>query len=288
MKVLITGAKGMLGQMIAEVLNDKYELILTDREEMDITEAKCVNNLVKTMNPQVIVHTAAYVDVEKAEGERELAKKINIEGSRNIAKAAEAVKATIINISTDYVFDGKKRTAYRETDPVNPLGVYGDSKLKGECEIIKGCSKAYSLRVSWLYGEHTSRNFVQKMIELAKKNGELKVIDDQIGSPTYTRDVAEVIKKIICRIEKGHPISYGIYHLSGKGETSRFVFTKNILRLAQQKARLVPVKSSEFLTIAKRPDYSYLDKSKLEKALGIKIRSWQAMLREYFRKVRQK
>lgn len=282
-KILITGAKGMLGQMIAEVLF-RYDLVLTDREEMDITDSAKVKRILEDIKPDIVIHTAAYVDVEKAEDERALANKINVIGSRNIAKAANNVGATIINISTDYVFDGKKNTPYRETDKTNPLSVYANSKLKGECEIIKGCKKSYSLRVSWLYGEHTSRNFVQKMIDLARKNGELKVINDQIGSPTYTRDVANIALKIIDRIRKNKPIKYGIYHLSGKGQTSRFEFAKEIMKHSKIKAHLTPVKSSEFLTVAKRPDYSYLDKTKIEKALGIKIRSWQAMLGDYFKR----
>jgi dTDP-4-dehydrorhamnose reductase len=281
MKILITGAKGMLGQMLAEVL-DKHDLVLTDRQEMDITDSAKVLEVFKKEKPEVVVHTAAYVDVEKAESDRELAKKINITGSKNIAKAAKKAGATVINISTDYVFDGQKNNPYLETDPTNPLSVYANSKLKGECEIIKGCKESYSLRVSWLYGEHTKRNFVQKMIDLAKKNGQLKVVFDQIGSPTYTRDVAKIVLKIIDRIKKNQPIKYGVYHLSGKGETSRFEFAKQIMKLGKIKAQLIPVKSSEFLTIARRPDYSYLDKSKIEKTLGIKIRSWQAMLKDYF------
>jgi dTDP-4-dehydrorhamnose reductase len=283
MKILITGANGMLGRMLAEVLKP-FDLVLTDRDEMDITDLNKVQSVINQEKPEVIVHAAAYVDVERAESEKALADKINIVGSRNLTKAATAVGATLINISTDYVFDGKKNTPYLETDKTNPLGVYADSKLKGESEIIKDCKKSYSLRVAWLYGEHSSRNFVQKMIELAREKGSLKVIDDQIGSPTYTRDVAEVIKKIIFKVQKKTPIPYGIYHFSGKGETSRFRFTKEILSLAKVKADLLPVKSSEFLTIAKRPDYSYLDKSKIEKALNIKVRSWQAMLKDYFRR----
>ncbi len=281
MKILITGAKGMLGQMMPEVLAS-HELILTDRDEMDITSKSQVSEIFSREKPELIVHCAAYIDVEKAEDEPEIADMVNRVGSQNIAVSAENIGATVINISTDYVFDGEKRTPYLETDPTHPLNVYGNSKLDGENEIIKGCSKYYILRVAWLFGEHSPKNFVQKMLEIARSQGTLKVINDQIGSPTYTRDVANAVEKIIEGVEKSKPIEYGIYHFSGEGATSRFEFTKEILKLGHINATLEPVTAKEFLTKAERPQYSYLDKSKIEKALHFKVRSWERMLEDYF------
>lgn len=285
MKILITGAKGMLGQMLVEVLGKKFDLVLTDREEMDVTDKLKVHKVVKFVKPDFIIHAAAYVDVEKAENEKTLCNKINVRGSANIAKTAKRVGATVIYISTDYVFDGKKKTPYKETDKVNPLGIYAKSKLGGECEIIKDCSQNYILRIAWLFGEcEGGRNFVQTMIDLAKKKPSIEVIDDQIGSPTYTKDLAKIILKILDRA-RVKPLQYGTYNFSGKGETTRFGFTKEIFKNAKIKSKLIPVATKDFFQKAPRPAYSYLDKTKIEKTLGIKVRSWRAMLRDYFRSV---
>lgn len=305
MKVLITGAKGMLGQMLEEVLRDKFELILTDRQEMDITDKLKVYKVVKSIKPDFVVHAAAYVDVEKAESEKALCNKINVKGSTNIAKAAGEIGVTVIYISTDYVFDGKKKTPYKETDKVNPLGIYAKSKLGGECEIVKSCPKHYILRIAWLFGEcKDGRNFVETMINLAKKKPSIEVINDQIGSPTDTRDLAKVILRIVSSqlqvagrrktavryklptTDYPRPtVPYGTYHFSGSGETTRFGFTKEIFKNAKIKSKLIPVTTKDFFQKAPRPAYSYLDKTKIEKALGIKVRSWRAMLRDYFRSV---
>jgi len=285
MKILITGAKGMLGQMLNEVLKEDHELILTDREEMDITDKSKVFKVIKLAAPEIIIHAAAFVDVEAAEDQKALAKKINVAGSRNIAQAAQKAGATIINISSDYVYDGKKRTPYKETDKTNPRSVYAISKRDGECEIIRGCKKYYILRVAWLFGECDSgRNFVEAMIKLAKSQKEIKVIDDQFGSPTYTRDIADITSKIISKIGQRKPIKYGIYHLSGTRKTTRFGFCREIFRQLKIKTPLIPITTKEFFAKAPRPAYSYLDKSKIEKALKLKIRPWQKMLRDYFKR----
>lgn len=294
MKILITGAKGMLGQMLASVLGEEHELILTDREEMDVTNELKVRKVIKFIKPDIIVHAAAYIDVENAESEPELARKINIEGSKNIAEAASKIDAAVIYISTDYVFDGKKNAPYTELDKPNPLSVYAKTKFLGECEIIKSCTKYYVLRVSWLFGECASgRNFVETMIGLSKTQSEIKVINDQIGSPTYTRDLAEAIKFILAKSAVSRQLSaqqrktasdflpYGIYNFSGAGETTRFGFTKEIFRQAKIKTKLTPIKAKEFCVVAPRPAYSYLDKTKIEKALNIKVRPWQEMLEDY-------
>lgn len=302
----------MLGQMLVEVLGKKHELVLTDRQEMDVTNELKVRKVIKFVKPDFIIHAAAYVDVEKAESEKTLCNKINVRGSANIAKTAKKVGATVIYVSTDYVFDGKKKIPYQEIDKANPLGIYAKSKLGGECEIIKNCPKHYILRIAWLFGEcEGGRNFVQTMIDLAKKKPSIEVINDQIGSPTYTRDLAKVILRIVssqlqvagrrktavscqpsgkkaeyCNLKaESYSLPYGIYNFSGKGETTRFGFTKEIFKNAKIKSELIPIATKDFFQKAPRPAYSYLDKTKIEKALGIKVRSWQAMLMDYFRSV---
>lgn len=286
MNILITGAKGMLGQELTHQLSKlpttDYKLILTDKEEMDITDEKAVDKVIGSANPDFIIHTAAYVEVDKAEDDQELCRKINVDGTKNIAKAAQKLGATVIYISTDYVFDGKKNTPYKETDQTNPLGVYARTKLEGERQVAKHCKKHYIIRVAWLFGKVEGKtNFVDKMIGLSKK-GPVKVINDQVGSPTSTRDLAEAISMLITRHQKAKTRpAYGIYHFSGIGETTRFGFAKEIFRQKKIKADLRPVTTAEYFAKAKRPAYSYLDRTKIEKALGIKVRKWQDMLAGY-------
>ena len=289
--ILITGAKGMLGQELTRQLcklpTTDYKLSLTDREEMDITDNKAVDKLISAEKPDYIVHAAAYVEVDKAEQEKALCKKINVDGTKNIALAAQKVKAAMIYISTDYVFDGKINRPYKETDKTNPLGVYAKTKLEGEKQVAKYCKKHYIFRVSWLFGKVEGKtNFVDKMIELSNK-GPIKVINDQIGSPTNTGDLAKAISTLIARHQKAKPRpAYGIYHFSGTGETTRFEFTKEIFRQKKIKTKLSPITTSEFFAKSERPAYSYLDKTKIEKALTIKVEPWQNMLANYLRETK--
>lgn len=286
MKILITGAKGMLGQEVVRQLSKQpanaYQLLPTDKEELDITDSKAVAKLIGSEKPDYIVHCAAYVEVDRAEDEKALCRKINVTGAGNIARAASKVNATVFYISTDYVFNGKINRPYKETDKTNPLGTYAKTKLEGEKQVAKYCKKHYILRVAWLFGKVQGKtNFVDKMIELATK-GPVKVINDQIGSPTSTRDLAKVISTLITRHQqaKTRP-AYGIYHFSGTGETTRFGFVKEIFRQKKIKTDLSPVTTAEFFAKAKRPAYSYLDKTKIEKAFATKVKSWQNMLRQY-------
>jgi dTDP-4-dehydrorhamnose reductase len=300
-KILITGAKGMLGQMLAEVFKE-HELTLTDRDEMDITNKSKVHKVIKKIQPEIIIHAAAYIDVERAEDEEVLCDKINIDGSKNIAEAAEAAHSKVIYISTDYAYDGKKSSPCLEDDQINPLGVYAKSKIEGERMIAKFCPESYILRVAWLFGESKSgKNFVETMINLGKTQKTIKVVNDQIGSPTYIRDLAEVIKKIIalsctlspapcdlspesCALRPAPYLPYGVYNFSGTGETTRYGFTREIFKQLNIKANLKPITTEEFSSKASRPRYSYLSKSKIEKALGIKTRPWQEMLKDYLKR----
>jgi dTDP-4-dehydrorhamnose reductase len=283
-RILITGAKGMLGQMLEEVLGTDNDLVLVDKEEMDVTNAKQVREVIFHNKPDVIVHGAAYVNVDEAEDDIKQCNRINVEGSENIARVAEEIGAKLVYISTDYVFDGQKSTPYLESDSVNPLGVYAKSKLDGEVAVAKFCPRHYILRVAWLFGESKSgKNFVDTMIGLSKTKPSLGVINDQIGSPTYTRDLAEIIKLII---EKNIP--FGIYHFSGTGESTRYDFTKEIFRQLEIKTDLRPIGTKDFPAKAARPSYSYLSKSKIENALRIKVRPWQEMLSDYLERTKHR
>jgi len=280
LKILLTGSNGQLGQKIAKEHQGKFDLIKTDRHNLDITNKKLVTQYVAELKPGYIVHAAAYTDVDKAETDRLTCKKVNIDGTRNLALAAKALDIPIIFISTDYVFSGRKNKPYTEQDLTLPICYYGKTKLLGEKAIIAHCKKYYIIRVSWLFGESTiGKNFIETVIELSQKNKIIKIVDDQISSPTYTGDVARVIEKLI---EKSP--HYGIYHFSGKGVTSKYQQARQIIKYFNINTAVSPCKSSVFPTPAKRPHYSYLSKNKIEKALSIRVRSWQKMQEEYFKK----
>lgn len=266
----------MLGQMLAQVFA-RYDLELTDRKEMDVTDPQKTLKVISQSKPDIMIHAAAYVDVDRAEDEVELCRKINVSGCRNVAKAASSINATLFYISTDYVFDGKNSHPYAEDNKTGPLGVYAKSKLDGEKEISKYCKKSYSLRVAWLFGESKSnKNFVETMVGLANSHPKLRVINDQIGSPTYTRDLAKTIKLMI---KKSPP--YGTYNFSGENATTRYEFCKEIFKQLKIKTPIEPIQTKDFNAKAKRPPYSYLSKTKIESALDIKVRPWQQMLKDY-------
>lgn len=200
-KILVTGAKGQLGKKIHELLATDYKLILTDSDDMDITDKLKVHKVVKSESPDFIIHGAAYTQVDKAEENVELARKVNALGTKNIAEVAKEFDIPVIYISTDYVFDGKKNSPYTEEDQPNPLSIYGQTKYEGEQFIENICDKYYIIRSAWIFGElpkgHPGTNFVETMIRLAKEKDELNIVNDQIGSPTYTSDLVEVIGKIV-------------------------------------------------------------------------------------------
>jgi len=279
MKILVTGAKGQLGNKVIEILGTNNDLILTDSDTMDIANPEQVEDFVKKTKPEMILHLAAYTKVDQAEEDKDLCYKINALGTKNVASAAKKAKATLIYISTDCVFDGKKATPYFESDEATPLSVYGQTKLDGENFIQEICDKYYIIRAAWLFGElpagHPGSNFVETMLRLASERDSLSVVDDQIGSPTYTGDLAKFVDFLINKNPEA-----GIYHFSGEGEASWYDFAKEIFNKTATKIDLKPITSAEYPSKAKRPPYSYLSKEKVE-SLGFVVRSWQEMLTEY-------
>ncbi len=269
MKVLITGAKGMLGQDLCPTLEDLgCFLIETDIDNLDITKKDDVFDFVKETHPDLIVHLAAYTNVDKAEEEEEKAALINETGSENLAIAASSIDIPIIGISTDYVFDGTKKTPYLPDDPVSPINAYGRTKLKGEIAIQKHCKKFYIARTSWLYGMY-GKNFVDTMISLKDKE-ELKVVDDQWGTPTWTMDLAGALMTLLNK-------PYGIYHLSGGGKpTTWYNFAKTIFELTGDNVNLKPCTTEEFPRPAKRPKYSVMENNKM-------LRDWKLALSDYLK-----
>lgn len=282
-KVLVTGAKGQLGKKIIELMSNDYSLVLTDYDTMDITSESQVEAVFSTEKPDIVIHGAAYTQVDKAEDNEEVCRKVNAIGSKVIAQAAKKNGACLIYISTDYVFDGKKTTPYIENDTVNPLSVYGQTKYEGEKYIENICEKYYIIRSAWIFGElpvgHPGTNFVETMLRLANEKDSLNIVSDQIGSPTYTGDL---VKIIIDLIEK-QP-EFGLYHFSGEGAASWYDFAKEIFKQSNIEIKVNAITSKEYPQKAKRPAYSYMSKDKIEEKLSIKIRPWQEMLKEYLDK----
>lgn len=262
MKILITGANGMLAKAVRNEMK-KEELICTDVNELDITNLEAVREFVKTNKPQYIINCAAYTAVDKAEEQVELARKINAIGPKNLAITANENDCTLIHISTDYVFGGDKpiNYVYNEDDEKAPNSVYGITKLEGEQNIISSCFKYYIFRTAWLYGD--GNNFVRTMLKLGKEKESVNVVCDQHGSPTYSVDLAVIIHEAIKK-----EIPYGVYHTTNQGFTSWDEFTKLIFKKAGINCKVNSVTSEEFPSTAKRPLNSQLSK---EKILNCKI-----------------
>ena len=267
-KVLVTGANGMLGQDLCPILEDEgYEVVETDIHNLDITDYNAVESVLNAENPDIVIHCAAYTNVDKAEEDFETAKKINVQGTENIAKVCGEKDITLVYISTDYVFDGNLTDgkAYLPNDKANPLNNYGLTKLQGEEVVKKYCKKYYIARTAWLYGIH-GKNFVETMISFADKP-ELKVVDDQVGCPTWTVELCNGLLKLF-------DMPYGIYHVCGGGKTSWYGFAKEIFNLAGLNVNLKPCSTEEFPRPAKRPKYSVMDNGGL-------CRPWQKALKDY-------
>lgn len=266
-KVLVTGANGMLGQDLCPILEDSgYDVVETDINNLDITNLKSVEEVLGNEKPDFVIHCAAYTNVDKAEDDLNTARLINAKGTENVAKACKKIDATMVYISTDYVFDGQANIPYKPTDKTAPLNNYGLTKFEGEKAVRENLEKYYICRTSWLYGHH-GKNFVETMISLADKP-ELKVVDDQIGCPTWTVELANAIVKII--EEK----SFGIYHTCGSSYTSWYGFAKEIFTQLGLTVNLKPCTSAEFIRPAKRPTYSVMDNDGL-------CRDWRIALKEY-------
>lgn len=276
MKVLITGANGMLAKAVINELKEE-ELILTDVADLDITNIDEVRKFVEENKPQYIINCAAYTAVDKAEEQEEIARKVNAIGPKNLAIVANEEDATLIHISTDYVFGGDKdiEEDYFEMEEKSPNSVYGITKLQGEQEIVNSCFKYYIFRTAWLYGD--GNNFVRTMLKLGKEKESINVVNDQHGSPTYAVDLASIIHQAI---EKQIP--YGIYHATNEGYTTWYEFTKQIFEKSGYTCKVNPVTSEEFASKAKRPKNSKLSKKKLIDA-GIEVPNYEDALDRYLK-----
>lgn len=305
MRTLVTGACGMLGRDLVVTLSKEHEVMGLDIKiqnskfkiqnlskliEADITKKEEIIKVICDEKPEVVIHTAAYTDVDGCEKNPDLAYKVNGTGTQNVALACKECKAVMTDISTDFVFDGEKKEPYLESDKTNSLSVYGKSKLEGERYLFSLLDRYFIIRTSWLFGKH-GRNFVNAILKLAQEKKELRVVDDQIGSPTYTRDLSQAIKHLLDLIQD--PVSsiqdlFGIYHISNSGSCSWYEFAQEIIRMSDIRyqmsdIKLLPIPSQELNRPAKRPKFSVLDNRRYIKTVGKSLRPWQEALKEYLR-----
>jgi dTDP-4-dehydrorhamnose reductase len=276
-RVLVTGANGQLGKSIHRVAPDYPELkfVFTDVVELDITNNEEVNTFFESNAFDYCINCAAYTAVDKAEKEVEKAYLINATAVKNLAEGCQTTGTVLIHISTDFVFDGTKRTPYTEEDTPNPLSVYGKSKLKGEEYVQEICERHFIVRTSWLYSEY-GNNFVKTMLRLAETRKQISVVNDQIGSPTYAGDLAEFSLKVI----SSGSTAYGLYHYSNLGAISWYDFAVEIFKQHKKEVRVVPIPTSSYPTAAKRPPFSVLDLQRGNKKMKSQIYFWDIRLSE--------
>lgn len=277
MKIVVTGAKGQLGTDLLKEFATSYpndEIVGIDRDEVDLTNHDAVIAFFKQCKPDAIMHLAAYTAVDKAEDNVEACEAINVGGTKNIVEAAKLNSSKLLYISTDYVFDGTKKGVYEVNDKKNPLSVYGRTKSEGE-DVVRSYSKSFIVRTSWVFGKY-GHNFVYTMMNLGRAGKELRVIDDQIGSPTYTPDLSKLIASVI------HSEKYGIYHGTNEGYVSWYEFTKKIFELSGIKEySLTPVPSSAYQVKATRPMNSRLSKDCLTEAGFKRLPTWEDALKRF-------
>ena len=274
MKKVITGAKGMLGHDLTKILVNN-DLHCFNSKQLDITDENNVN-MIKNIKPDIVINSAAFTNVDACESQYDEAYKVNAEGPKNLAKICKNLNIPLVHISTDYVFKGDKNEPLIENDSVGPNTAYGKTKLAGEKYIQETLDKYFIIRTAWLYG-HNGANFVETMLNLSQNNNELNVVNDQIGTPTYTLDLAYAISNLI-KTNK-----YGIYHITNSGHCSWYEFAKEIFKLSNINIKVNPVKTEEFPRPAPRPKYSVLSNQKLIDNGFKPLRNYKEALKEYIK-----
>ena len=284
MKLLIIGSKGQLGQELTRSCQKSgFDLSETDLPETNIANVFQVERLISKHRPAIVVNAAAYTAVDQAESDRQACFAVNRDGPMNLAKTCAQHRMPLIHISTDYVFDGKGKRPYKEDDPVSPIGVYGNSKADGELA-VRGLHRQHVIiRTAWLYSVF-GNNFVKTMLRVARERQTLNVVDDQHGCPTCAADLANAILAVCEQIDQGKNDGWGTYHFCGKGITTWYEFAKAVFenagRLGMDKIpEIIPIDTSQYPTVAKRPEFSALDCSKFETAFGVSIKPWPESLK---------
>lgn len=281
--VLVTGSNGQLGSCIKELdkKNENLNIIYTDYLELDICNLNQVQDFFKAHSPiHYCVNCAAYTAVDNAENDKEKAYQINALAPKNLALVCKEYNTVLIHVSTDFVFNGAKDKPYTENDLPNPLSVYGESKLQGENNIQKFWSKYIIIRTSWLYSSF-GNNFLKTMVKLSKDRDSLSIVNDQIGTPTFAGDLAEVLLNII----KVKSQNYGVYHYSNEGAVSWYDFAKEIFKELGLDIKTIPIKTEQYPTPARRPNYSVLDKTKIKEIFKIEVGFWKDSLKKCLEKI---
>ena len=275
--ILVTGSNGQLGNEIRAIANQykEYNFVFTDIQELDITDKKQIEKIMKSKDINCVINCAAYTAVDKAEDDIQKARLLNKIAVLNLAETTTQFKALLVHISTDYVFDGKNCKPYTETDNTNPRCIYGKSKLEGEIEVVFNAAKAIIIRTSWLYSSY-GNNFVKTIINKGKEKGLLNVVYDQVGTPTYANDLAHAILQIIPKFNSSNKTE--IYNYSNEGAISWYDFAKAIIEIEKIKCDIVPIDSKNYPTPAARPFYSVLNKSKIKKDFSLQIPYWKDSL----------
>lgn len=282
--ILLIGCTGQLGQELQQTLAPYEDIIAVGRPTIDLAQPDTLCQLLRELQPQVVINAAAYTAVDKAETEAELAKAINTTAPSILAQEAQKLQAFLIHISTDYVFDGRQSYPYQEIGLTNPLNVYGQSKLAGEEAIRENCDRHLILRTSWVYGSYGKSNFVKTMLRLGAEREEIRVVADQIGSPTWTGDIASAIAQLIPQLK--YPDKSGTYNYTNSGVASWYDFAVAIFEEARalgfplKVQRVIPITTADYPTPAKRPAYSVLDCAKISAVLETHAPHWRHALRQ--------
>ncbi|MEQ8464909.1 dTDP-4-dehydrorhamnose reductase [Coleofasciculus sp. E1-EBD-02] len=288
-RILLTGMAGQLGSELQQTLVPLGEVMGVDRQGLDLTQPDKIRQVIGEVQPDVIVNAAAYTAVDKAETETELANAINGTAPTIMAEAAQELGATLIHVSTDYIFDGRKNTPYTEEDTPEPINAYGQSKRLGEEGVLKNCDRAIILRTAWVYGAQGKGNFVKTMLRLGAERDELRVVVDQVGTPTWTGDLASAIAQLVQSL-KSDTLT-GIYHFTNSGVTSWYDFAVAIFEEAQQIGfplqikQVIPITTAEYPTPAARPAYSVLSTQKISAVVGTHPPHWRTALRQMLKQL---
>lgn len=275
MRVLVTGSNGQLGRSITWVLKH-HEVLAKNRQELDITDPYSIFTVAKDFKPEIVINCAAFTDIEECETKRDEAYRVNIVGTRNLAIETIKYNATYVHISTDYIFDGKVKTPYKEDHQANPINVYGESKLGGELLVKNICSKYFIIRTSRLYSQW-GNNFVKAVIEKSRHQSSLEVVKDQVSSPTYALDLARSMSLML------NTNKYGIYHITNSGCCSWYDMAKKVIEITGQNVKVEPINSNAFNNPARRPAYSVLDNSKFIRTFNHTMPHWEKSLRNFIR-----
>ena len=289
MKVLVTGSSGMLGRALCEELSGQYEVLGLDIArapgaepgvekfiECDITEREKTTSAIISLKPDILIHAAAYTNVDGCQLDVEKAQKVNAQGTQTIALAADKCNAFLCYISTDFVFDGEKKAAYIESDQPNPVNIYGESKLAGEKYVQSILEKFIVVRSSWLFGKG-GKNFVDTFLKKGQNQKRIEVVNDQFGSPTYVKDLAQAINKLINSAAKLR----GIYHVANSGSCSWYEFARTISELARLDTNVIAIPSDQYQSPTKRPKMSVLQNRRYQEDAGEELRHWKEALQEY-------